>query len=43
MIPYARLGKCRPEAYDDELGAQLWGWLAGEVEAFEQRPEPTVA
>ena len=33
MIPWARLGKCRPEAYDDELGERLWRWLEAEVQA----------
>ncbi|RDX54720.1 NAD(P)-binding protein [Lentinus brumalis] len=33
LIPFARLGKCRPEAYDDELGERLWTWLEDEVHA----------
>ncbi|TBU22526.1 NAD(P)-binding protein [Dichomitus squalens] len=33
MIPWARLGKCRREAYDDEIGDRLWKWLQDEVEA----------
>ncbi|TFK84293.1 NAD(P)-binding protein [Polyporus arcularius HHB13444] len=33
LIPWARLGKCRPEAYDDELGERLWKWLEDEVKA----------
>ncbi|RDX48783.1 NAD(P)-binding protein [Lentinus brumalis] len=33
LIPFARLGKCRPEAYDDELGQRLWTWLEDEVRA----------
>ncbi|KAI0754737.1 NAD(P)-binding protein [Daedaleopsis nitida] len=24
LIPWARLGTCRPEAYDDELGQRVW-------------------
>ena len=35
MIPWARLGRCRPEVYDDEVGNKLWTWLEGEVRAFE--------
>ncbi|KAI1782789.1 NAD(P)-binding protein [Ganoderma leucocontextum] len=31
MIPWARLGKCRPECYDDEIGERLWTWLEDEV------------
>ena len=27
LIPWARLGKCRKEAYDPELGAKLWDWM----------------
>ncbi|TFK84294.1 NAD(P)-binding protein [Polyporus arcularius HHB13444] len=33
LIPWARLGRCRPEAYDDELGERLWKWLEEEVKA----------
>ncbi|PCH40328.1 NAD(P)-binding protein [Wolfiporia cocos MD-104 SS10] len=32
LIPTARVGTCRPEAYDDELGARLWDWLEHEVQ-----------
>ena len=35
MIPWARLGRCRPEVYDDEVGNKLWSWLESEVRAFE--------
>ena len=35
MIPFARFGKCRPEAYDDEIGERLWRWLEAEVEAHQ--------
>nr|VWO99666.1 Succinate-semialdehyde dehydrogenase (EC [Ganoderma boninense] len=31
MIPWARLGKCRPECYDDAIGERLWTWLEDEV------------
>lgn len=31
LIPWARLGKCRPEAYDDEIGERLWNWLQEQV------------
>ncbi|RPD56664.1 NAD(P)-binding protein [Lentinus tigrinus ALCF2SS1-7] len=33
LIPWARLGKCRPEAYDDEVGERLWKWLEEEAKA----------
>ncbi|KAI0738867.1 NAD(P)-binding protein [Daedaleopsis nitida] len=33
LIPWARLGKCRPEAYDDAVGERLWAWLEEEVKA----------
>ncbi|KAH9849462.1 NAD(P)-binding protein [Lenzites betulinus] len=35
LIPWARYGKCKAEAYDAELGARLWDWLEGEVKTFE--------
>ncbi|KAH9857650.1 NAD-P-binding protein [Lenzites betulinus] len=35
LIPWARYGKCKAEAYDAELGARLWDWLEGEVNTFE--------
>ncbi|KAI0747568.1 hypothetical protein C8Q74DRAFT_510339 [Fomes fomentarius] len=35
LIPWARLGKCRREAYDDELGQRLWTWLEDAVKAHE--------
>ena len=35
MIPWARVGRCHPEVYDDEVGTKLWDWLEGEVKAFE--------
>ncbi|PIL34966.1 hypothetical protein GSI_02753 [Ganoderma sinense ZZ0214-1] len=35
MIPWARVGRCHPEVYDDEVGAKLWDWLEAEVKAFE--------
>ncbi|KZT64537.1 NAD(P)-binding protein [Daedalea quercina L-15889] len=31
MIPWARVGKCRPEAYDDALGERLYVWLEEQV------------
>ena len=34
MIPWARLGKCRPECYDDEVGERLWKWLEDEVKPY---------
>ncbi|KAI1790007.1 NAD(P)-binding protein [Ganoderma leucocontextum] len=39
MIPWARLGKCRPEAYDDAVGERLWKWLEDEVKSFEARQQ----
>ncbi|KAI0372200.1 NAD(P)-binding protein [Pilatotrama ljubarskyi] len=35
LIPWARLGKCRAEAYDPEIGERLWKWLEEQVKAFE--------
>ncbi|KAI0350182.1 NAD-P-binding protein [Trametes cingulata] len=35
MIPWARLGECREEAYDPEVGERLWKWLEEQVKAFE--------
>ncbi|EJF57880.1 NAD(P)-binding protein [Dichomitus squalens LYAD-421 SS1] len=34
MIPWARLGKCRPECYNDEIGERLWKWLEDEVKSY---------
>ncbi|KAI0754734.1 NAD(P)-binding protein [Daedaleopsis nitida] len=34
FIPWARVGRCRPEAYDDELGQRLWQWLEDETKAL---------
>ncbi|KAH9920280.1 NAD(P)-binding protein [Fomitopsis serialis] len=31
LIPWARVGQCRSEAYDDALGEKLWGWLEEQV------------
>lgn len=31
LIPWARIGRCREEAYDDELGNRLWNWLVEET------------
>ena len=42
MIPWARLGKCRPEVYDDEVGNRLWSWLEEEVKAFEASQASTM-
>ncbi|GBE80410.1 Uncharacterized oxidoreductase [Sparassis crispa] len=33
LIPYARVGICRKEAYDDALGERLWNWLEEQVTA----------
>ncbi len=27
LIPWARVGRCREEAYYAELGQKLWAWL----------------
>ncbi|KZT65718.1 NAD(P)-binding protein [Daedalea quercina L-15889] len=32
LIPWARVGKCRREAYDDVLGEKLWDWLENAIE-----------
>ncbi|CAL1713794.1 unnamed protein product [Somion occarium] len=37
LIPWARLGRCRPEAYDAELAEKLWNYLDEEVKAFEKK------
>ncbi|KAH9945575.1 NAD-P-binding protein [Amylocystis lapponica] len=31
LIPWARVGKCRKEAYDEEIGKRLWSWLEEQV------------
>ena len=31
LIPWARLGQCRPEMYDEEVGDRLWKWLQDET------------
>ncbi|RPD56661.1 NAD(P)-binding protein [Lentinus tigrinus ALCF2SS1-7] len=36
MVPWARPGKCKAEAYDDELGREVWQWLQDAVKAHEQ-------
>ncbi|EJF56822.1 NAD(P)-binding protein [Dichomitus squalens LYAD-421 SS1] len=35
FIPWARVGRCRAEAYDDELGDKLWKWLEAEVKVHQ--------
>lgn len=27
IVPWARVGKCRQEAYDNTIGNRLWAWL----------------
>ncbi|KAI0738885.1 hypothetical protein C8Q80DRAFT_216545 [Daedaleopsis nitida] len=27
LIPWARLGRCRPEMYDEEYGQEVWKWI----------------
>ncbi|KAK7682520.1 hypothetical protein QCA50_014320 [Cerrena zonata] len=34
FIPWARVGKCRPEVNDQELAGKLWNWLEEEVKPF---------
>ncbi|EMD32477.1 hypothetical protein CERSUDRAFT_118808 [Gelatoporia subvermispora B] len=31
LIPWARFGTCRPEAYDDALGEKVWSYLQEQV------------
>lgn len=31
LIPWARVGRCRKEAYDDQIGERLWNWLEEQV------------
>ncbi|KAI0341487.1 NAD(P)-binding protein [Trametopsis cervina] len=31
MIPWARIGRARPEAYDPELARRLWEWMEEQV------------
>ncbi|OCH86008.1 NAD(P)-binding protein [Obba rivulosa] len=31
LVPWARLGRCRPEAYDDAIGERLWNYLEEQV------------
>jgi len=31
LIPWARVGACRKEAYDDAIGERLWNWLEEQV------------
>ena len=35
LIPWARVGKCRAELYDDSLTEKLWNWLEAEVKPYE--------
>lgn len=37
LIPWARPGKCRREAYDDALGEKVWSWLEAEAAVHEAR------
>ncbi|OBZ71701.1 hypothetical protein A0H81_08859 [Grifola frondosa] len=34
LIPWARVGECRPEAYDPEIGERLWNWLQEQIKGF---------
>ncbi|KAH9932808.1 NAD(P)-binding protein [Epithele typhae] len=43
MIPWARRGKCRKEAYDEDLGDRLWAWLQEEVRPYRQATAPTAS
>ncbi|KAJ3541899.1 hypothetical protein NM688_g6029 [Phlebia brevispora] len=31
MVPFARVAKCRPEAYDPEIATRLWEWMEEQV------------
>ena len=31
LIPWARYGRCREEAYDPKVGEDLWEWLQEQV------------
>lgn len=31
LVPWARPGRCRPEAYDDAIGERLWNYLQEQV------------
>ncbi|PCH33230.1 NAD(P)-binding protein [Wolfiporia cocos MD-104 SS10] len=31
LVPWARVGQCRKEAYDDAIGERLWNWLEEQV------------
>jgi len=35
LIPWARVGRTREEAYDPEIGDRLWKWLQEQVTKFE--------
>ncbi|CAL1712018.1 unnamed protein product [Somion occarium] len=35
FIPWARVGRCRDEAYDSEIGERLWNYLEEETKAFQ--------
>ncbi|TFK84291.1 NAD(P)-binding protein [Polyporus arcularius HHB13444] len=36
LIPWARPGKCKAEAYDEDLGRSVWQWLEDAVKAHER-------
>ncbi|KAH8082426.1 NAD(P)-binding protein [Cristinia sonorae] len=36
LIPWARVGRTRNEAYDLEIGKRLWSWLQAQVDEFER-------
>lgn len=40
FIPWARVGRCRDEAYDDGIGERLWDWLQDQVKSNDQSPIP---
>ena len=37
MIPWARLGRCNKDAYNEDLGCRVWEWCEKEIKAFENR------
>lgn len=39
LIPWARVGRTRDEAYDPEVGERVWTWLQDAVTKFEKSLE----
>lgn len=36
LIPWARVGECRAEAYDPEVGRRLWEYLEEETKVQQE-------